>query len=427
MCLRKDIAELVEAEIISEETAEQIHSYYQQKSGQSGNRLVIAFGILGAILVGLGIILIIAHNWDNLSRPVKTTFAFLPLLVGQGLCAYVLIKQSESTAWREGSATFLFFAIGASISLVSQIYNIPGNISSFILTWMLLSLPLVYLIRSSSVSLLYLIGITYYACDLSYWTYPFQQSYLYWPLLLLIVPHYYQLYRSQASGNFTLFHHWLVPLSVIISLGTLTQDLGELMFVAYLSLFGLLFLLGKFLVSDLSQGSSNSYTALGSLGTVIVLLILSFSDFWSNLSREQFGTYEVLTSQEFAVAALLTLLAGWFLYLFLKLSSLKDIEPLALVFLLFIPVFIIGLVSTVAVVLINLIVFVIGTLTIRNGARRNHLGILNYGLLIITALVVCRFFDTDLSFVVRGILFVSVGVGFFVANYRMLKQRKANA
>jgi uncharacterized membrane protein len=427
MSLRKDIAELVKAEVISNDTAERIRHYYAQKSGQSGSRLVIVFGILGAILVGLGIILIIAHNWDELSRPVKTIFAFLPLLMGQSLCAYVLINQMDSAAWREGSATFLFFAIGASISLVSQIYNIPGNVSSFILTWMLLSLPLVYLLKASTVSLLYLIGITYYSADLSYWSYPFTQSYLYWLLLLLIVPHYYRLYRSQPISNFTLFHHWLVPLSVIITLGTLAQNLEDLMFIAYFSLFGLLFLLGNFLVTDASQGSSNSYRAMGSLGTIILLLVLSFNDFWRELSQEQYGTYEVLTSPEFAATALLTLVAGWFLYLYLRIGSLKDIEPLALVFLLFIPVFIVGLISTVAVALINLMVLVIGLLTIRNGARRNHLGILNYGLLMITALVVCRFLDTDLSFVVRGILFVSVGAGFFGVNYWMLKKRKVDA
>jgi len=336
MSLQKDIAELVAAEVISGETAERIHSYYQQKSGRSGNRLEIAFGILGAILVGLGIILIIAHNWDNLSRLTKTTLAFLPLLIGQGLCIYVLIKQSDSPAWREGSASFLFFAIGASISLVSQIYNIPGNVSSFVLTWMLLSLPLVYLLNASMVSLLYLIGITYYACDLSYWTYPYQQSYLYWPLLLLIIPNYYRLYRSQPNGNFTRFHHWLVPLSIIITLGTLARNLEELMFIAYFSLFGLLFLLGNFLVTDASQGSSNSYRAMGSLGTIVLLLVLSFNDFWRELSQEQFLIAEVLTSPELVAVVLLTLLAGGFLYLYLRIKPIRDIEPVALVFLVFI-------------------------------------------------------------------------------------------
>ena len=97
-----------------------------------------------------------------------------------------------------------------------------------------------------------------------------------------------------------------------------------------------------------------------------------------------------------------------------------------IVFIVFIFIFIIGMYIPSAVILVNLLVFIIGIFTIRYGAKRDHLGILNYGLLIITALVVCRFFDTDLSFVIRGILFVGVGVGFFFANSRMLKKRQEN-
>ena len=133
------------------------------------NRLFIVFGIFGAILVGLGIILLVAHNWDDLSRTTKSFFAFLPLVVGQILCGFVLIKKTDSVAWRESATAFLFFSVGACISLITQIYNIPGNLSSFLLTWMLLCLPLVYLMRSSITSLLYLTGITYYAVETSYW------------------------------------------------------------------------------------------------------------------------------------------------------------------------------------------------------------------------------------------------------------------
>ncbi|HAC15860.1 MAG TPA: DUF2157 domain-containing protein, partial [Bacteroidetes bacterium] len=64
-------------------------------------------------------------------------------------------------------------------------------------------------------------------------------------------------------------------------------------------------------------------------------------------------------------------------------------------------------------------------LTIREGGLKNHLGIMNYGLLIITMLVISRFFDADINFVIRGILFILVGIGFFVANYWMVKQRKS--
>jgi hypothetical protein len=105
---------------------------------------------------------------------------------------------------------------------------------------------------------------------------------------------------------------------------------------------------------------------------------------------------------------------------------LAEINPIEPVFILFIMAFLIGLFSPFSVILINLIVLLIGVITVRNGAKLNHLGILNFGLLIITALVICRFFDTNLSFVVRGGMFVLVGAGFFVLNIWMLKKRKEN-
>ena len=165
MSVNKDIPELLKAEVITQETADKIQEYYRSRSGSSAGKLFIVFGILGALLVGLGVILIIAHNWDQLPRATKTIFAFLPLLIGHVLGGFVLIKKPTSTAWREGVTTFLFFAVGASIALVSQIYNIPGDLSSFLLTWMLLCLPLMYIMNSSMGSLLYLTGITWYAAD----------------------------------------------------------------------------------------------------------------------------------------------------------------------------------------------------------------------------------------------------------------------
>ena len=63
---------------------------------------------------------------------------------------------------------------------------------------------------------------------------------------------------------------------------------------------------------------------------------------------------------------------------------------------------------------------------IKKGVDEDSLLILNYGLLVITALVICRFFDTNLSFVLRGLLFIVVGAGFFAANYLLIRKRKAN-
>ncbi len=415
------LAELIEAGILSNEKAQEIQSFYKKDSDQSQNRLFAVFGVLGAILVGLGIILILAHNWDDLSRTSKTIIAFLPLLIGQGFCAYALFKKPDSQAWRESAAAFLFFAVGASISLVSQIYNIPGNVSSFILTWMLLCLPLVYVMRSSIVSLFYLMGITYYACETGYWSYPNSEPYIYWLLLLLIVPHYYYLYKNRPNSNFMIFHNWFIPLSLIITLGTIAKSSEELMFIAYMSLLGLLYLIGYLPFFKNKRRISNGYSILGSLGTVGLLLFFSFEWFWEELKLGDIS----INSPEFFVSFLISTAATALLTWKIKNIPENKVMPMEIVFIAFILIFIIGINSSVtAAVLVNLLVFAMGVLTIRQGADENHLGILNYGLLIITALVICRFFDTNISFVARGVLFLLIGFGFFFVNYWMLKKRK---
>jgi len=423
MKLSKNLAELVEANVIDQVTAEKISTYYANKTGTPQSKLVIVFGILGALLVSLGIILILAHNWDDLTRTTKTIISFIPLLIGQGLCGYTLWKRSDSTAWREASAVFLVFAIGACISLISQIYNIPGTITSFLLTWLILALPIVYVMNSSSASLLYIVGITYYACDLGYWGSYQVESYLFWGLLLLIMPHFYYLYTKRNESNFFTFHNWFIPLSIIITLGTLARDAGEIMFVSYMSLFGLLYLIGGARVFADLKIRNNGYLVLGSLGTVVMLLVLGFDWFWSDM-RGGDRTENLYNTPEFIIAVVLTVAALALLIYQKAKQSPFMLRPAEWVFLVFFGLFLLGMTSPFVVIWINILTLIVAVLTIREGAVRNNLGILNYGLLIITGLIICRFFDVNIGFVLKGLLFVLVGLGFFFANLWMIRKKK---
>src|SRR5690606_24308629 len=121
-------------------------------------------------------------------------------------------------------------------------------------------------------------------------------------------------------------------------------------------------------------------------------LFLSFNEFWENIRKETVPFNELISSPEFIAALITTFLAAAVFYLRYKNKSVKDIRPMALVFIFFVPTFFIGMFFPISVMLINLYVFAIGIKTIKNGAKHDHLGILNFGLIIITALVVCRFF-----------------------------------
>ncbi len=419
------LPELILDQVISEETAEKIRYYYRQRESRSQNRLFIVFGVLGALLAGLGIILIIAHNWDDLSRTTKTVFSFLPLVIGQLVCGFTLIRKSDNIGWRESSATFLFFAVGASMALISQVYHIPGNLSEFLFTWALLGIPLVYVMRSSVVSLLYVAGITWYACEVNYWTYQQPASHHYWWLLVLVLPYVYWLWKKHPESNFMLFHHWLLPVSLTITLGTLAHHTEELMFIAYFSLFGVFYQVGNTASFSNRKLLDNSWQLLGTAGTLALLFTLSFDWFWKELIKHEASIGTLVTTPEFLVALLLTVAATVLLFRRIRNSTWDGADLMNYVYGIFIVLFVIGYFNAILpIVVINILLLAMGILTIRKGAKANHLGILNYGLLMITLLIICRFFDVQISFVIRGLLFLLVGVGFFLLNYQMLKRKK---
>ncbi|NOQ72709.1 MAG: DUF2157 domain-containing protein [Crocinitomix sp.] len=420
----KNLTELINANIVSEEVAKEIRTFNAKKDNGSSNKLLIVFGILGAILVGLGVILVLAHNWDELPRGIKVVFAFLPLIIGQLVCAYTLLKKPESTALRESSTAFLILAIGSSISLVSQIYNIPGNVNTFLLSWMLLSLPLVYIMKSSIGSLLYLVGITCYAAATGYTYYAVKDVYLYWILLLGIVPHYMHLLKKNPNGSAISFHNWLVPISIMIILGTFASRHEDMLMVTYLSLFGLFYAVGEFFTTGKLR--NNAFRIIGSLGQLSFLLVLSFSDSSRYLFRSNIDWGYMMGSKEVIVALVITIITVFVIFLQRKGKPIQTFNPLTLSFILAIGLFFMGFASGYAVLAVNLLLVAIGVLTIRKGAKQDHLGILNYGLLIISALIVCRFFDTNINFIVKGVLFVLLGVSFFYTNYLIIKKRNKN-
>lgn len=429
--LHKDLQNLIEHGIVDKPTADRIENYYQSKSSKNPNNLITIFAVIGACLIGLGIILILAHNWDQLSKLFKTVIAFAPLLMGQVLCFIALKFHSEKKAWTEASSAFLFFAIAICISLLSQIYNISGSTESFLLSWMLLALPLIYLMPSSIVAVFYLIGITIYSNESSYF---FVQNKAetfnyYYFLIIALLPFYYLKYKQSEKGK-NVKHilsalHYLIPISLCITTGIAMEDNEELLGIIYVAFFSFLLIIGRSHYFSNKKLLQNPYLLIGSFGSITILLIYSFFPVWEYWEDKEYVFKAYLSSKEF-FAILAWLALSIISYFYLKSQNkISSLRPINFTVLLFMVLLIIGKFNPlVTTVLVNLIGFAMGVYTISQGVQENHLGILNYGLIIITALIICRFFDQDLSFVFRGILFMLLGAGFFMANYLMLQKRK---
>jgi uncharacterized membrane protein len=417
--------ELLDAGIITPEIDQRIREYYETKHpDRSGNRMLLTFGIIGALLVGLGAILIIAHNWDQLSRPVKLIIAFLPLLACQGFCAYTLFSRKRTNYLVEVAAALLCFAIGTCIALVSQVYNIDGSLASFLLTWTVLYLPVIYIMRSAISSLFSLLLLTYYGVTEGYATFENDFNW-YFILLACILPAYYYLIKKRALSNFTVFHHWVIGISLTIMLGTLGRSTEEWLFAGYMNLFTCFYLVGNLPYFRDQKRRNSGYLVIGSLGIITLLLISSFEFLWKDVVDDGFRGNGLL-SQEFIISTVLFIAAIILLSVLNRVQKNHTNRPLEYVFVIYFVMFFLSAGSPlIPQIADNVLVLAISILVIRKGVKTDRLEILNYGLLILSAQIICRFFDTEMTFLLRGLLFIIVGAGFFFANYRMLNRRKS--
>ena len=429
--LVEDLQELVSAKIISAETAAQIQHYYQNKKEEPSNKFGAVLGILGSLLAGLGIVLLVAHNWDSMPRTLQTIFGFLPLLISQGLCIYTLLRKKENVVWRESSSALLFFAVPSCIALISQIYQVSGPLSDFLFTWLWLTAPLVYVMRSSLVSLLVIAVATWYACLIGYAG--FLRSghtpipYLYLAFILFVLPHYYyQYFKRNRDSNFFHLHNWFFALSFCITLGALTgrnYDYVQWVFIGYLALFGLFYLIGNADYFNRNRLFANPFLIIGALGTIVILLMWSFDWLWYEARKTGSGNFFY---SPFSYISLLLMAAGIFFIVKRKKRSEDLYDPIGWTMYVFAAaVLLLANNQPLGLLIINLWVLAIAIWYIRKGAIQNHLGILNFGLLIIASLAILRFFDDSIPFELRGLFFLLTGIGFFVANYLLLKKRKA--
>jgi hypothetical protein len=81
--------------------------------------------------------------------------------------------------------------------------------------------------------------------------------------------------------------------------------------------------------------------------------------------------------------------------------------------------------APIAAVLFNLFLFALGIGTLVAGLRGRRIGVVKAGMLVLAAMILCRFFDSNLGCVLLGVAFILVGVGFLAANVVLLRWKGA--
>ncbi|HWR43018.1 DUF2157 domain-containing protein [Sporomusa sp.] len=417
--LYQQLPELVAKGIITAESAERIKNHYGPVTDNTGTRtFLVIFGVIGALLVGLGIILILAHNWAQLTKINRLAISISLLVAAQVIAGGVLWFKRDSIAWREGAATLLMLMVGAAMALVGQTYHLVEDTDAFLLTWMLLSLPLIYLMNAVSVAILYTVGITF-------WTgghFGIGKQ-LIWALLGVAMPYYWGLLKNSRYANTTVILSWVLTICFYFCFAAAFSGyLDRLGLLIYSALFGLTYLAGELWFTSPDHGWCMPFKAIGLAGSIGLTFILTFNDVWRHVAS---GWNSVPPVSYLIASVLLVMVIGGNLMLVKRTD--RESRKFSLI-----PC-VVGLAYLVqfydrsglgAAIILNGYMLGLSISIISKGVREHRLGIVNLGMIMMTALIVARFFDIDLSFVVRGVIFVLIGIGFLVANV-VLVRRKA--
>ncbi len=428
--LYQELPGLVSKGVLAQSAADKLHEHYGEIRGADRKWFIIILcSVLGAILIGLGIILLFAHNWEELSRPARAVLSLLPLIVGQALAVWVIVKRPESQALKEGVATFLSLMVGASLALIAQTYNIPNDTPAFILTWMLLIVPLVYFMEATIPAVIYVIGIASWA---GYFWYEPLKGFCFWPLLAVVIPHFIWSLKQEKYTIRVAILALVMAVGVCVGAGfTLGRTWGGSWIVIHSSLITLFYLLGAWEFKDCSTNWQRPFQVLGGLGIFILMFFLTFRFPWESITgRYSYGVNEISTWSAVPDHLLTFLLVGGALLMFFQYAKREDWMRTcfgALPLLALIGYAFCGTSAVFPMLLFNGYLLFVSVFRLMTGIRTNNLGVVNTGMLMLSFLVLARFFDSDINFIVKGLVFIVIGIGFLVTNVVILRRKGGTA
>lgn len=108
----------------------------EDKKEEAQKRVIRIIVVIGAILIGAGIFLFIASNWDKMDKWLKIVIIVMSMIISYSAGWYLReVKKLIKT----GTALILLGAIiyGAGIFLVAQIFHIRANWPDGFILWMI--------------------------------------------------------------------------------------------------------------------------------------------------------------------------------------------------------------------------------------------------------------------------------------------------
>lgn len=427
--LEQESARWVRESIVSSEQATRICELYPPPSATPWG--LIVFSGLGAVVIGLGVILLLAYNWALIPKVGKLALVFAGVAGAHGAAW----KFRGSGDWKDGLAevfallgTMLF---GAGIWLVAQVYHIDEHYPNGFLFWGLGALALAWAMRSVPQGLLATAALTVWGCvEVFHFSTPLDFA---WLLLAGGVGALAWQLRSAL-----LWAALLAGLETLILSHVSFWGGGESVFFASLAWSVLLLGLRHVIPTDrLGRGGRAVVSLVGFGGFVFCAFVLTFDDATRALLRRTARAVaeESLWRQIYVWLLPVGALAVWISELVRRLARGVKRVPVEEWLCPFAVVYTLGLAlvdggdesnAALATIVFNLLVLALSAGWMLRGCREGRLAPTILGSLLLSAWVFARFFDLFDNLAMRGLMFLVLGGLLFAEGFFYRKLRRTS-
>ena len=432
-----ELDNLVERQVISPETQASLRGHYDGVLASLDSHparaiplAMIILASLGALLIGGGIILLFAYNWDSFSRELRAAIALAPAIVGLALTAFVIAKDKHH-AWREFAGVWLMISAYSAMGIICQTYNLGGSFWKFMAAIVFMTLLVPLITRSAGAAILQIVGTVVFGFTLldMYSRHTSGDYYVIfiWAAALLGPALYFIFTRDGKTRGerivdsiMTAAAYAFFYCQTVFLLGEMISSRNSEYFILPGILFGGVFalLIGENLKKSHEILLAWLWHLVGWAGVIITFSIFQITDYHEHYLFE----WPVFVVH--AVAAVLFFIYGYFCW--------KRGRPLELL-ICSMPAIMV-LTATIAqapfiqqtippAALASIAIGILGYVGIHLGIKEECLAMLNGSLALLLSAILIRFFDGDFSTLTRGIAFIVCGILLLGINFMALKKK----
>jgi len=411
-------------DIIDENTASKIRHLYPPAKSPRPWAMTVFSGI-GACVIGLGVILLFAYNWSEMSKFTKLAIIFSSIGISHFAGIAVFLQSERFKAVGQALTIIGTMLFGAGIFLIAQIYHINEHYPNAFLFWGIGAFLLAWAMPSIAQAIIAAILFTLWAI-MEGTNFGTSIPYIF-GLLLLLFP------LAYIKRNGLLIGVLLLALG-FSAIFVVAANNGEVAFYTLLSLFAFYTAVGiihqKF--SEFEHFGP-IYRFVGLAGYFLTLFILCFTDVTEDVMEdvELFSSVDAVLYWiiPFGLAMAGCAVVGRDIIKKVKLKYYSHdliLIPLLLIFFCCYSLSPSRFFEWPAIIIFNLIFLAHVLMMMSAGCKEVNASKTILGAVGLAALTVARFTDLLDSLAIRGLIFVIVGVIIFVQGFFYASSKKKN-